>query len=84
MIKPVRIMVQHACQEIKIRLTPPRAPADRRKGGLKRSVASDGHGILAGHRLCARQPARFGQIARRSATYWYDRAWNGPEGPQAK
>ncbi len=54
MIKPVRIMVQNACQEMEIRVTPPRAPRWTRTGGLKRSVASDGYGIPAGHRLCAR------------------------------
>ncbi len=60
MIKPVRIMLQDACQEMEITVTPPSVPAvGRRKGGLRRSVASDGYGIPAGHRLCAWQPARF-------------------------
>jgi hypothetical protein len=49
MIKPVRIMVQNACQETEITVTPPRPPVDRRKGGLRRSVASYGYGISAGN-----------------------------------
>ena len=34
------------------------SPVDRRKGGLKRSVASDGHGIPLGIASAGREPAR--------------------------